>query len=247
LSLFFYFLYLYRLGEIKFKHLLALLPIFQVLWVNLHLFFAFGPLLVVFFAIDSWVFQKNLKEVKRYFLLLAVLGIASLINPFFINGALIPLTIFGNFGYRLAENQSIIFLQTRFSEIMYLYFEAVVFLILQIIFFATSRSKLKKNLIYYILFIFFALLAFKVSRGLALFGFFFIPTAAVIVSSFLKDKLKIDLNKLNLAIVIFVLIFPFLISGVRKGAYGVGTMPNIQASADFFLTNNIQRFLIPNS
>ncbi|MBI1813115.1 hypothetical protein HY285_01945 [Candidatus Peregrinibacteria bacterium] len=124
-------------GDIRDHTLLITLPLLELLWVNLHIYFFLGGFLVFLFLIEHsmrslrenipgngprasmpapqgiQLFSGHSTEWKRAKILgttLILCGFASLINPAFIRGALAPLSIFTNFGYQLAENQSVWFL-----------------------------------------------------------------------------------------------------------------------------------------
>ena len=81
---------LYRVKN--FNLLAALLLILQVLWTNMHPSFLFGPVLIIFFAIENW--QETRKTSRAYMAtplatklagLSAVALLVTLINPNFIN------------------------------------------------------------------------------------------------------------------------------------------------------------------
>lgn len=80
-----------------------LLPILEILWVNLHIYFFLGPLIILIY----WLFERS----RKLFFLTIFTGSACLINPWGIQAALMPLTIWQNFGYRLVENQTVWFLE----------------------------------------------------------------------------------------------------------------------------------------
>ncbi|MDP3093793.1 MAG: hypothetical protein Q8N16_03445 [bacterium] len=103
----------YRENRLGWKKLLWL-PLLEIFWVNLHLYFFLGPLLILIFLIEmmSRLFHGREKDVTRGLPIVFFLTIlATLINPFGLQGSLAPLSIFNNYGYRLVENQSIWFLE----------------------------------------------------------------------------------------------------------------------------------------
>jgi len=110
--------------------ILIFLPFLQICWVNLHLFFPFGCILVGFFLMDALVSKSSTQRVKTYIILLIILSICCLINPYGIKGVLTPFTILKEYGYQLAENQSVIFMQHRFPQNYdYLHFEITFFIV----------------------------------------------------------------------------------------------------------------------
>jgi len=88
-----------------------LLPL-ELLWVNLHLFFVIGIMLVGGFLVEKIiVHRKNIRNnqlVKKLFITLFSLIAISFINPNGWRGALQPLQIFTNYGFTVSENLSIV-------------------------------------------------------------------------------------------------------------------------------------------
>ncbi|MCR4280031.1 MAG: hypothetical protein NUV82_01240, partial [Candidatus Komeilibacteria bacterium] len=117
-SYLFFFIFLWGLQDFdnEKKWPLFILPLTQLLWVNLHVYFFLGPLLFLIFAAQRLWLARNLPDrqliYKKYLLLGASLAVATLLNPFFLQGALYPLQIFQNYGYELAENKSPFFMHT---------------------------------------------------------------------------------------------------------------------------------------
>jgi len=64
-----------------------ILPLLQIIWVNLHGYFILGPVLVLLYSIG----EK--KRFKRYISVFALVVLACFINPYFYKGALYPLRI----------------------------------------------------------------------------------------------------------------------------------------------------------
>ena len=140
-----YLFVIYRIREnqnSKFKILnskfswLWLLPLLQLFWVNLHIYFIIGPIIYLFFLIDEMV-SKKVWKFKNWDLIPGEgsreAGIASenwklkigifvsvvlvnLINPNFVDGALYPLKVLNNYGYGVAENSSLFFLAKYFGS-----------------------------------------------------------------------------------------------------------------------------------
>jgi len=81
---------LYRLKN--FNLLAALLLILQVLWTNMHPSFLFGPVLILFFALENWQETRNTSRAAmvtplthRLFTLSVIALVVTLINPNLIN------------------------------------------------------------------------------------------------------------------------------------------------------------------
>lgn len=104
------------------KRLIWFLPLIQLFWVNMHVYFILGPVLVLIFALIN-------RRGKALWIILAVSSVVCLINPNGIAGAIYPLKVFDNYGYSIVENQNIFFLAqvTNNPNIIYFWIAAVVF------------------------------------------------------------------------------------------------------------------------
>ncbi|HBH96430.1 MAG TPA: hypothetical protein DDX89_01380 [Candidatus Omnitrophica bacterium] len=91
------------------------LPLLEAVWVNLHSYFFLGPALIAAFLVDSLCSPARRGQARVLAVVLSLAMLATLLNPFGITGALVPLTIFQEYGYRLFENQTIPFLLARFQ------------------------------------------------------------------------------------------------------------------------------------
>lgn len=162
------------------KKRLWLLPILEFFWVNLHIYFFLGLFLIGVFCLEelfTFLIKKNKKsliEIKNLFVIGGLSVIATIINPAFIKGALYPLQIFKGYGYRLFENQSVLFLDKIVSYPQNLYFK-IAFGVLIISWIYVFFNKKKVSIINLIFSIFFSYLGWTAVRNFSLFGIFFIP------------------------------------------------------------------------
>jgi len=94
------------------SRLLWTLPLVQTLWVNAHIYFFMGPFLVLaWWAGEVAQSGKSALLGRRHWLLVALVALATLVNPHGLSGALYPLTMWGNYGYSIVENKSPFFLR----------------------------------------------------------------------------------------------------------------------------------------
>jgi tetratricopeptide (TPR) repeat protein len=245
-----------------------LIPLF-ILWANIHIYFFIG-LALVFFKLASrflvqfslqkeklktrlWLVSLSLKEKIVDFCLLLI---ACLFTPNHIWGLLYPLNIFRNYGYQIAENKSIFFLENLMLNYNFQIFKLM--LLLLVIGLGAYWVITKKNSLFNIFFgIFISLLALFASRNLALFGL----VSLVIISAcvkpaidFLKEKLAqrysylFKLSELYFFIIliiaiIFSIIFLIFDSSGRqtfmKGQVGLGLRDGSADSFDFFQTSGL--------
>jgi len=126
------------------KHTIWIIPILILLWVNLHITFAFGGILIALYLLKELTTQKKENKLIKNLLLFGGLCVATIfINPNGWNGALAPLSIFGNYGYRIVENQNLFFLIPRLFNWIYIYHIIAVGLFL--VFFVWWFLSAKKN------------------------------------------------------------------------------------------------------
>ena len=110
--------------------LIWILPVLELIWVNLHIYFFIGPLMVFLLLLDSF-FNKNLFESrKRLILLLSLTTLATVFNPNWISGALYPLNVLKDYGYSIAENQSPFFLAKVVPSLTINIFKLSLFLVI---------------------------------------------------------------------------------------------------------------------
>jgi hypothetical protein len=115
-----FYLILYKFQYEKLKPIyLWILPVLTLLWVNLHIYFVFGLVLIGIFFIENlyttFVNKKNFDKLIN----LGVTGLISLLlcffNPNGVEGVLYPTKIFDNYGYKILENESVFYVEKMTS------------------------------------------------------------------------------------------------------------------------------------
>ncbi len=240
MGLYYYILILYKKGKISFRLLLPAILITQLLWVNMHLFFVMGIFMVAVFTAKEFI-EKHFYGKKSYYkklgLLLVLMTLVSLINPYGIHGLLEPFNILKEYGYMIIENQTILFMQKRAPSFKYFYIEAlsIVFLItaIQSILVKRWRSYFISGL----LTLTFLVLAFRAIRGIPLFALFFIP----FMSQYFYTNFKKQSEKLVVfSVVAFILtLIPGHFFSVSQPGFGFGIIPGVNDSAEFVKQNKI--------
>ncbi len=236
IAFFFWILWRWRNNELGNKWL-WLLPILEVIWVNTHIYFVFGPALIGLFLL------KELKN-KKLWSILGLTFLTTLINPFFIKGLLYPFNIFRNYGYKIVENQSIWFLE-RLGVIQNpnLTLFKITFGLLVLSFILVWLKK-KFNLTHLILGIVFSILGWLAIRNFPLFGLFALP-----IISFNISQLGVRIRKrdyqfgfviLGLAIFLIILVTYQTKLPFQKGRFGFGLYPGNNQSAQFFKELNLK-------
>ncbi len=93
--------------------------IIQALWVNMHIFFALGVGVFFLSWAEQWWQKRRIHPRLSILLIGSTLG--SLCTPLGLAGVLAPFTLFGNYGYLIAENMSLWFMLERFGSPLYWY------------------------------------------------------------------------------------------------------------------------------
>jgi len=98
---------------IYYRKYLWSLSLLMLIWINLHIGFVFGFLILGAWLLEELVkyWRKQGSEWRRVASILAGSLVASLVNPFGYKLLIYPLQIFSNYGYRVVENQSVMFLE----------------------------------------------------------------------------------------------------------------------------------------
>lgn len=226
----------------KIKPILSAVLIFLIMltWVNLHIFFGMGLFIIGCFYLGHIRDNSKFKPTNP-FLILGLAGLAgALINPFGISGLLQPLTIFQNFGYELAENQSVFFMHKRFpSSVIYYYYDlvAIIGLACVLIFSRKNLNPLNTSLL--LASIVFMILGFKTTRSIPNYAFISMPLLASLLNSPLALKPNHKNNLTIFSFIFLAFLFGFYYNFYKKD-FRLGVFNGTENSAKFFLANNIQ-------
>lgn len=247
ISLLFMGLYLYvltalSLGRVRRRTAFIILGMAQVIWVNTHIFFFMGPLLTALFLWDGAARKCSVCVRSLWPLLLLTLAV-NVLNPSGLAGALTPLNIFKEFGYRLAENQNIFFMIGFFphNNSMYFYYLGLVAAAAAGIILALLARGWRTNAPFIFLAVFAAAAGIKAVRLMNPFAFFLIPLGAFFYGQaegkwFGKQQPVLRRVALALALALSA----SYAWGLRGAPIGIGLAPEVNASAEFFKQNGIK-------
>jgi hypothetical protein len=244
LALYYYLFVRFRSGNLQVKWLLPMLISAQILWVNLHIFFFFGLAIAACFALDALLNSRA--ALKHHVMILVSLLAASLLNPHTYKGLLAPLTIFKEYGYMVAENQSVTFMLERFGSPQLVQFEVSAVVALVLIIFMVWKG-LWKNLVAEILLVIaFGVLSAIAVRGIPLFAIFLIPLFSALsfhVISKLNFKTKELWNSMlpwiGSAFCLLFIMVPNSYVSARKGYEGLGLIEGIDGCGKFLRAQQI--------
>ncbi len=228
-------------GYVKERWLYSL-PVLMLLWVNLHIGFVFGFLLLGFFAMKTWG-----PRAKALWPVAALAVIAALLNPNLLAGLLYPLNIFRNYGYSISENQSIAGLEQRGLagawEYSFFYCLLAVaagsFLLRWFRKKPGSAARTPEALLLGAV----GVLAYSAVRNLPLFALLMVPVVAANVHDVLsagKNLLNSQWLRAGSAMVFGIgLLYAGQQFEDKQGNFGLGLRDGVEATVDFLNANHI--------
>lgn len=246
-GVFYVVLWAWHKGSIGHKALLVL-PLLQLFWVNLHIGFVFGLLLIGVFGIDQLI--KLIRKRQNGFKPLLLVGflavIASSINPHFVKGLLYPFNIFREYGYNIVENQSVFNLHQLGANSnipLALFYLALGVLLLSFLVLFIRNWK-KASLVNSVIALVFVILAIFGIRHFTILAFFALPITAIN----LKESLSLKLHKaheilfyiLSALLIVASMFYVYLQLNQKPGFLSVGLAPEAKASLEFLKQNKIQ-------
>ncbi|MBI2465729.1 MAG: hypothetical protein HYV66_00675 [Candidatus Sungbacteria bacterium] len=233
----------YRAGEISWKKLL-ILPVLEFFWVNLHIYFFLGPVVIGVFLLENLIL-KTKKSLGYLAVVFSATILATLINPYGLEGTLAPFSIFQNFGYPLAENQTVWFIEKIIPNPNYFIFK-IVFAILALSFiFSQLKNRRGLNIPDMVLATGFSLAGWLAIRNFAVFGLFALPIAAGNLAKTFNIKTKTNdwLNRTAAATLALAALIA--LSGELRAFYpkspglGLGLENGNARPLEFFKENNL--------
>ncbi len=218
---------------------LITIPIVQILWVNTHIFFPMGPVLVGLFLWQARLTKESKERLRLLQRLLLLSMLVNLINPSGLWGMLTPLNGFKKFGYDLAENQSVFFMIHRFGHnIIYKYYVAAAMMMISGMVICLRREGVKA-LPMVVLGVLITIAGFRAVRLFMPFGFFFIPLSAYFYAPYIKKAAAgFVLGLASVAGIILVCLMP-----VHPH---IGLSPKVNASAEFFKQSGLRGPIFSN-
>ncbi|OGN02501.1 MAG: hypothetical protein A2655_02130 [Candidatus Yanofskybacteria bacterium RIFCSPHIGHO2_01_FULL_43_42] len=244
--------------DVKTPSWLWFLPLAQLLWVNLHIYFFIGPILFLAFFIDR-LFDpiiRNTKYVIQKLLLVGgLIGLATLINPAGIQGALLPFNILKEYGYSIVENQTLAFLADLFGFNLSIFIFKISTAVLVVSFLLTVK-KTKERIFEILISTFFIYAGFRMLRNLPLYALASFPVMVILLtdvfSAFQKPGFwrQAEARLQWAAKMLLVVFLVFMIFFVASGGYykwarlsktfGFSVPDGLERAASFVKKNNIE-------
>ncbi|MEX2090620.1 MAG: hypothetical protein WD989_00605 [Candidatus Paceibacterota bacterium] len=208
------------------------LPVVQLFWSNMHIYFVLGPILMLFFLIDQ----------RKYLPIFLATGAATLVNPNFISGALYPLRILNSYGYTIAENQNIFFLRDYGISVGNIQIFQLSVVMLAVSFFVAWR-KHHRDLFELLTAGFFTIMAFLMLRNFGIYALAFIPIVALNLSTVLPlttlDVVSPQRHRVSLYVAISVVLALLIWNNVRADKFSLAIPPGAAGGVKFIQDNNI--------
>lgn len=247
LAVFFLLLWLWKKEEFSWRWLF-LLPIMMIFWVNAHIYFFLGFFLIGVFLFSEFV-RRNWKGFKKLAIILFFTFSASLVNPFGLKGALHPLYVYKNYGYAVAEEKSVWFVENYgIVNSNFLLAKIAAGLIAVTLLIAVVINWRKISLPNALIGTFFGAIGLIQIRNFTILGFFALPILASQSGKIFsvkagKEKGLAKENALTLfyiTLVIFAAVNSYQFFSSHWQEKGIGLAKDNQKAAEFFKKENIQ-------
>lgn len=246
-AVFLWILWRYQRNEISWKWLIVL-PLLNLLWVNLHIYFFLGWGLIGGFWLENLIWSRN-KQARDRCLALTFVGVLSMVicvvNPNWIFGLLRPFQIYDNYGYRVLEEQSVEFLlRVLPTPVLNYYFWGLFILVGSWVWKGWRVLKYKESwsIALAVFSIFFAILGWIMLRNFAIFGLVSMLAAGVNLESLKKVLGGINQTVIWVGLVIMVIAM-MMISGdywLGRLQFGVGLESKSSRSAEFVIGQEVK-------
>ena len=232
----------------SFKHLPIVLPLLEIFWVNVHIYFILGPAIVGTFWLDSIITRRDKRYSRKLLQLLALTFLGTFLNPFGYKGALAPFTIFQNYGYAVIENQPVWYVDRFYSAAQTMYFK-IGFALLAASFIVAAIKRRASDIPfpYFVFATTFSLMGWLAIRNFALFGLFSIPVLSTnIALAFERNRIRWERIIRPLVLLISVIFVVLFISGLLSRFFlvypevGFGLARGNTAAAEYFKNNKLQ-------
>ncbi|MET0500386.1 MAG: hypothetical protein ABW172_02560, partial [Candidatus Binatia bacterium] len=230
------------------------LPVLQVFWVNLHIYFFIGFFLVGAFFLESLIgigFKKDrasFVDSKSLALTLFLTLLAACLNPSGFTGAIYPFLILKGYEVPVIENYSV---RAVFNEginfLPFPYFAIVFGALCLSWLYAAIKAPRTLSVANFLLSVFFSLFAWWAIRNFALFAYFALPLTAMNLKS-LVGGLRVGSSRsivsfsagLVAIAALLILISPVYLLSSGRGPRGLGLEAANDAAAEFFIREKLQ-------
>ncbi len=248
-SIFFFVLTVFLLVSYDHKKLkrkyLWLLPLIQLLWINIHILFFLGIFLQGVFLFQLLINKTGKKELLFFTAVFAASVAACFINPAGAKGVFYPFMIMGEIQYGVTENMPLFSTRLMKENSTYFYYYELLFLLTGILWYYWLKNpKEARSRLYIILWsaAFVALALWRVRAGV--FFAYMIVLLAGEVTGQLPSKHRKTTNRISIVMAAFLLVF--VVAG-RTGFFypyryqkpGLGIAEGLPGGARYFISNKL--------
>ncbi len=245
-----------RMADLLLRDYLWFLPILELLWVNLHIYFFIGPFLVLAFLVDKLCRGSRvgrMADLSKIILIFLLTSAATLINPNGLHGALAPFTILKEYGYSIVENQTLSFLAPffGFNLPIFIFKLSVGVLITALV---LTWKKTKERVFEIIISAFFIYAGFHMVRNLPLYALTSFPILALAftdIFNFLEQKLAGGTKTLSrvfkISTTVFLILMIFWVAGGHyykalnsARTFGFSVPNGLERAVEFVKENKIK-------
>jgi hypothetical protein len=252
-GLYLHILWGYRWRRFGFRALYGL-PLLQLFWVNLHIYFFFGILLTTLYLFESLIEQLARKPVDhdRHTMGLAAIWflilLASCVNPAGVSGALYPLFIMQGYQFPVLENYSVAGILGAGFNFLPLYYFLIILALLSLSWlWVLLKDRASFSCANLLLSLFVAAVAFWSIRNFVLFAYVAMPLSAFNLKNFIAraharsswTAIRTSGALVAVGIVLF-LISPRYFVGGGRGAFGIGLKQGSSAAGEFLNGEKLQ-------
>jgi hypothetical protein len=243
----------YKQRQLGFRAL-WLLPLLQILWVNLHIYFFLGIILVGVFLFESVIASftdrspESRNRSRQLAVILLLVLMASCVNPAGVSGALYPLFIMQGYEFPVLENYSVpAILRSSFNFLPLTYFLIILGMLGISWVYVFTRDRARVSYANLLLSVMVGAMAWRSIRNFGLFAFFALPLTAANLKTFLAGEdarsfwtaARAAAAAAATAALLFM-ISPVYFLGGGRGAFGIGLRDGSQAAGVFVIKENLR-------
>lgn len=265
-GIFFWLLWKHYEGSLSWRALLVL-PALEVLWVNLHIGFIFGPIFIGAFLLgdllerppksevaeanpwESKFYREKIRRAGRWSAILGLTVAATLLNPSGLQGAFYPFAIWTNYGIAMIENQSMSALQSQGYKGEFTLIELTM-LALYLSFIPASVRALRFPLALLALAVVLGEMTWMAIRNQPILAYFSLAAIAINAGRGGFAQLLAARRKWVVPTLALIMLGSVYYNGrqlwTRKQIVGLGLQPGRDAAAKFFADSRVQGPILNN-
>jgi len=206
--------------------------VLQIIWVNTHIFFIMGPILIIFFWVQAKAEDRKQESRDLKHILWWVFA-ACLFNPSGINGALLPFSLLRGFHTSLIENLPLFAVVTVASHSLWRSCMISIEALMICWVFLLQYRQIRNNIAKLLLVILISTGVLFVNRLIAIFGHFWIPLVAYAFAGWTEVWPDTFRKTANAVLIVLGVLVALTVSVDWGQQLGFGLDPKVNDSAAF--------------